>query len=177
MSSNYKDKKPGESVYYQCTYKKKAKNQDYYKKKFGENHSGIRKWRGEIHHNCPQQFWDEEAIDFMLEDFLQTLIYNKKVYAEIKKKISQEWERRITINQAQKKIVENKLAKQEKLKKGLIRGMAEMGDFSEDFRAELEEVKTDIEKNQAKLAELNELEDMDDEHVTDLLDLCKDLAT
>lgn len=176
MSSNYKNKKPGESVYYRCTYKKKAKDLDYYKKKFGENHSGVRKWRGEIHHNCPQNFWDEEQIDFLVRDFLQTLVYDEKVYEEIKKKISQEWESRISINQAQKKIVENELVKQEKLKKGLIRGMAEMGEFSEDFRAELEEVKAEIEKNRVKLAELNELEDMDDEHVTDLLDLCKDLA-
>ena len=52
-----------------------------------------------------------------------------------------------------------------------------MQDFSEDFQVELEKVKTEIEKNRAKLAELNELEDMDDEHVKDMLDLCKDLAT
>jgi len=48
MSSNYKNKKPGELIYYRCTYSKKNVDSYWYKDRFGEKHSEIQLRKGWI---------------------------------------------------------------------------------------------------------------------------------
>ena len=175
MSSNYKNKKPGEEVYYRCSYSKKNVNPLWYKYKFGEDHSGVRIWKGKKHYNCPQMLWKEEEIDFLIMEYLSTLTYDKRVYKNIKKKLGQAWEDRVTINEAQKKGLEAELAEKQRLKKGLIRGKAMKAEFDEDFDEVLRDVKAEIEKIEQELRSLDELENIDTEQVTEMLDLCQNL--
>jgi hypothetical protein len=183
MSSNYKDKKPGEAVYYRCSYAKKNVNEEdqpkdmnWYEWKFGTNHSGVRKRGKKTFMNCPQEFWDEQEIEWIIENHLETLRFDdKKLYSKIRADIEKEWEERISFSDEYKRGLEAELAQQEKLKKGLLRQVALADEFEDDFRTELNQVKKDIENIQEKLNEIKELENDDTEQVTEMLDLCRDL--
>jgi DNA invertase Pin-like site-specific DNA recombinase len=79
QSSNYKDKKPGEEIYYRCTYSKKKVDPRWYEKKFGQK-------------NCIQKYWREEDIEKEIVKRLAILHYDKKVFQQLRKSLNEEFQ-------------------------------------------------------------------------------------
>ena len=182
MSTNYKNVEPGSpgSVYYRCTYSKKADDADYYKDKFGENgqrHSGVRIWKDKEVHNCPQQFWSEEQVDQEIKKYLKRLAFDKSVIQKIKKQIGVEFKTKMSATTLQKKSVEAEVVKKAKLIEGLIDklAMSELVDISVDIQDRIKVIKSEVEELKVQLSIMDDCKDGDLDQVINALSLTSDL--
>jgi hypothetical protein len=177
MSSNYKNKKPGESIYYRCSYSKKNVNPDWYKDKFGEKHSGVRVWKGKKHYNCPNTLWTEEEIEEHIKRYLKRLAYDKSVIQKIKEKIGAEFRERMSAITLQKKSVEAEVNKRTKLIEGLIDklAMSELSDIADDIQDRIKVVKSEVQGLKAQLSTMEEFGEGDLDQVAEALSLTADL--
>ncbi|TET67481.1 MAG: hypothetical protein E3J56_12800, partial [Candidatus Aminicenantes bacterium] len=112
-------------VYYHCSNGKSLVNADYYEKKFGRDHSGVRtfkkgKKKGQTVISCPQRWWKEEEIEeFILHEF-DAMHYDDEVYKILKIFLKKDYEKRM--EEADKSIrgFRNKLGKVGKIIDGLM---------------------------------------------------------
>lgn len=164
MSSNYKNKKPGEEVYYRCTYSKKYVDPDWYQKRFGTK-------------NCPQEFWKEEEIEQEIKNHLGLLHYDAKVFQRLRDGLNRQFKEQIELSQLQKHKLELDLSQKEKLKEALIDKMAleDYVDFKLDMRERLNKVKTEIDKIKADIEQFDSMEKLQTDQFVDKLILCSNL--
>lgn len=178
LSSNYKNKEPGEAVYYRCTYGRKNTDAEYYERKFGKkNHSGVTKRKGKIVVNCPQLYWTEKDIDEWIKAKLKGLSMDKEVLKEIKEQLEVDFEERMTATEAQKKVLEADFKQKKGIKSCLIRRLAmeEKTAYADDIKEEIDKVKKEIDDIKSKLDDLEEEEEVNTNEIVNVLSLCSDL--
>lgn len=170
LSSNYKNKKPGEEVYYRCTYSKKAKDAAWYKDRFGTE-------------NCPQRYWKEDEIEDAIKGDLAMLHYDEKEFQALRDALNSQYQTRIQLSQAQKKSLEIDLKEKEKLKDALLDKMvlAERKEdefyvkFELDMKKRLETIRKEIESIKEEIKALEEMEKLKTDEFVDTLILCSNL--
>ncbi len=177
MSLNYKNKKPGESIYYRCSYSKKNVDPNWYRNEFGENHSGVRTWKGKKHYNCPNTLWTEEEIEIEVKKYLKRLAYDKTVIQKIKETIGAEFKERMSAFSLQKKSVEAEVSKRSKLIESLIDKLAivDLTDIADDIQDRIKVVKSEVEGLKAQLNTMDEFGEEDFDQVVEALSLTSDL--
>jgi len=164
LSTNYKDKKPGEEVYYRCTCSKKANDPDYYKRKFGTK-------------NCPQMYWREEEIEHQIKDAFDIMHYDESIFKELRETLNEKFQTQIKLSQAQKHSLEIDLRKEEKLRDAFLEKMvlSDYAEFKLDMKERLIKVKKEIESIKEKIEVFEEAEDVKTDEFVDTLVLCSNL--
>ena len=156
LSSNYKNKKPGEEVYYRCTNSKR--NTGYYKKRFGTN-------------TCPQLYWREDEIEQKIKSELEVLHYDKKVLDSLRKKLNEQFSTQIKLSEAQRKSLEVDLKGKERLKGRLVENMVleDLADVKIDIKEQLQKVKKEADKIRAEIQRWEEMKDIRTDKFVDSL--------
>ena len=136
LSSNYKNKKPGEEVYYRCSYSKKTANPNYYRKKFGDKHSGVRMRKGKLTYNCPQLYWSEKEVEKKVREELEQIVYDKDMFEKLRLEMNKRFEAEVKLPQSSIETLRKEREDLEKLKRNCLRDMVmeEMVDLKEDLR-------------------------------------------
>lgn len=185
MSRTYKDEKSPEaraSIYYHCSNGKAMVDSNYYKNKFGTDHSGVYvskkgKSKGKTIIACPQRWWKEEEIEeFILEQF-DDMHYDDVVYDVLKRFLKKNYEKRI--EEAEKSIrgVKVKLGKNEKIIDGLLDKIALTRDkrLEEDLEKRYNDLKEEQGFLQDKIRAYEEGKGIDTDKTIDALKLCCNL--
>lgn len=167
LSTNYKDKKPGEEVYYRCNLTKKTSDPDYYKKKFGTK-------------NCPLRYWREDEIEDEIQSHLGILRKDKKYLQGLKNYLNRKLDDKIKLSEGQKIHLENELKEKEAYRKALVKKMVcedypDLAEFRLDMKEELTEVKGEIEGIEGKIKALKDTERLDTDKFVDTLILSSNL--
>lgn len=162
MSKNFKNKQPGEAVYYRCT---GSKDSNWYKKKFGTK-------------NCPQRYWREEEIEELIKETLEEISYDKKVFKQLKADLNCGFETRLKLNEAEKTKLESEKEEKEKLRDALIDKMVladgDVG-FELDMKERVKAVRKEIDIIEKKIGTFKQMEDIQTDEFVDTLVLCSDL--
>jgi len=132
MSRCYKDKnspKAKSSIYYHCTSARAINDPDYYKRKYGTDHSGVYvatkgKRKGEKVIACPQQWWREEEIEEQILDAFDQINYGEEVYAWLRGKLEKDFEERADILEKDIKATRAKLTQNQEIMRSLVRSIA-----------------------------------------------------
>lgn len=177
LSTNFQNKKPGEEVYYRCSYSKKNTNLFFYRDKFGENHSGVVKRKGKKVYNCPQMYWREDELEAEIKNQFSLLHYDRKVFDELKKIFDKEFDTQIKLSKLQKDNLVKEINKLEKLKSGLIRqlGIEDFISIKLDLKTEVEQINREIKENESELKFLKDTENIRTDELVDTLSLCSNL--
>jgi len=165
LSKNYKNKKPGEEVYYRCTCSKKNINPNWYKKKFGTK-------------NCPQRYWREEEIEKQIMATLEEISYDKKVFQQLRSDLNRGFETRLKLNEAEKTKLESEKKDKEKLRDAFLDKMVladgDLG-FELDMKGRVQTVRKEIDSIEKKIGAFKQMENMQTDEFVDTLILCSDL--
>lgn len=185
MSRTYKDKDSPEaksSIYYHCSNGKAMVDPDYYRNKFGTDHSGVYvskkgKSKGKTIIACPQRWWKEEEIEeFILEEF-DAMHYDDVVYDVLKRFLKKNYEKRIEEAEKSIKGVRVKLGKNEKIVDGLLDKIALTRDkrLEEDLEKRYNNLKKEQESLQDKIRAYEEGKGIDADRAIDTMKLCCNL--
>ena len=176
---DFKGKRTGSGIYYRCTYGKKNSNPDWYKEKFGLNHSGVGKHKGETIVNCPERMLSEDRIEQDIKDQLKLLHYDKKVFQELSKALRKEHDSQMSIVAIEKENIETEIGKKENRMKGMIRMQADNPDFGdiEVFKEELLKLRDEVDSLKEQLEALNDSVELDIDEFLNTMQMCSDLAS
>ncbi|MGB6338744.1 MAG: recombinase family protein, partial [Candidatus Aminicenantaceae bacterium] len=179
MKENFKGKRSGSGIYYRCTYGKKNSNPDWYKEKFGLNHSGVGKYKGETIVNCPERMLSEDRIEEEIKNQLKLLHYDKKVFKELSSALKREHESRMSVVAVEKKNLQIEIEQKQKLMKGLIRMQAQDPDFEtiSEFKEELLKARDEVDNLKEQLEALEESVELDVDEFLNTMQMCSDLAS
>jgi DNA invertase Pin-like site-specific DNA recombinase len=165
LSKNYKNKKPGEEVYYRCTCSKKNINPNWYKKKFGTK-------------NCPQRYWREKEIEEQIMETLEDITYDKKVFQQLRSDLNRGFETRLKLNEAEKTKLESEKKEKERLRDAFLDKMVladgDVG-FELDMKERVKAVRREIDIIEKKIGTFKQMENMQTDEFVDTLVLCSDL--
>ncbi len=179
MKGAYKHKGPGEiPVFYRCSYSKKNKDPDWYKR-FGDKHSGISvKKNGAVVHNCPQRWWREEEIEEEIKFALGMLHYKRSAFEELRNGLDKLFANHSKVNGERIKDLKADLEKRELIKSALIRNLAMEGDLDikMDMQIEYKKVKREIGILEDRIQGWKNVEEINTDEFVDTLILCSDLV-
>jgi DNA invertase Pin-like site-specific DNA recombinase len=184
MSRTYKDKdNPNANVvYYHCSSGKMHHDPDWYKKKFGSNHSGVYvsqkgKRKGETIVKCPQLWWKEEEIEQAILEELENITYGEEIFDWFKKSLEGEYEEEVEVLEDQLKSARLEYEENERIVKGLVRSMATENDVElrEAFRSEYQELKKKQEDLRSEIKELESAKELNIDSMVDTLRYCSNL--
>jgi len=132
MSRCYKDKNSSQaksSIYYHCSSARAINDPDWYKKKYGTDHSGAYvatkgKRKGEKIIACPQQWWKEEELEQQILDAFDQINYGEEVYAWLRTKLEKDFEERADVLEKDIKATRAKLTQNQEIMRSLVRSIA-----------------------------------------------------
>ena len=165
LSKNYKNKQPGQAVYYRCTCSKKSIDPNWYMKKFGTK-------------NCPQRYWREEEIEELIKENLEEIHYDKKVFHRLRDELNREFQTQIKLSEAQRMSLKTDLKEKERLRDALIDKMVLAdGDieFEFDMKDRVKAVRKEIDNIKEEVKVFEQMEDFKTDEFVDTLVLCSDL--
>jgi DNA invertase Pin-like site-specific DNA recombinase len=164
-------------VFYHCTSYRKANDPDFYKKKFGDNHSGVTVYRGEKVIRCPQRWWKQEEIEQEILSAFEKIKFNDELYTLFKEKIAQDFESRIEAAENQLKGLRAEQTKLNDLYSALVRKIALEKDEALEaaFKMQFKEVQTRLKEIGQEIETWEEAKEADYEDVIQTLGVCRNL--
>jgi len=165
-------------IFYVCTHGHKNSNPDYYKEKFGVNHSGVKNWKGKKVVNCPQKMVTEEWIEKQVKHYLEFFHYDKKVYKELRKALKGDYESQMSIMAIEKENIEREIRQKEKEEKNLVAVLAKDPDFDSisTFKEKMIDLRSEIDKLKNQLDVLKEHQEVQIDDFVDSMVICSDLS-
>ena len=178
MKKNFKGKQTSSGIYYRCTYGKKNSDPDWYKEKFGLDHTGVTKYKGKQVVNCPQLLITEERVEEEIKNQLKTLHYDKEVFDELSSALKRDHEARMSLVAIEKKNLQKEIEQKQKMMKGMIRMQAMDSGFEaiSEFKEELMEARDKVDTLKEQLQSLEESIDLDVDEFVDTIAMCSNLA-
>ena len=184
MSRSYKNKKSknANTIYYHCSNGKGIVDPDYYRAKFGTDHSGVHtakkgKRKGQEIIGCPQRWWKEEEIEaFVLEQF-DAMHYDDSVYEALKRMLRKDYEERMEMADVEIKGLKVRYGKNENLISAFTQKFATLTDkrLEEDMMKEYNRLKKDQELLRDEMKNFEEAKEVDTDRTIDTMKLCCDL--
>jgi len=185
MSRCYKDKnspKAKSSIYYHCSSARAINDSDWYKRKYGTDHSGAYvankgKHKGQKVIACPQKWWKEEEIEKQILDAFDQINYGEEVYAWLRTKLEKEYEERADILEKNIKATRVKLSQNQEIMRSLVRSIAVESNESikQDMRQEYKKLKKEQDSLKEELKFLEESLQTDSDEVIKSLKFCSNL--
>ena len=183
MSRTYKDKnskQAQDSIYYHCTSGRTYEDPDWYRKEFGEKHSGVYvskkgKDKGKTKYACPQKWWKESEIEEFILSKFEDMNYGEEMFDWFREVLKTDYEERVEIVKAQIISSRKELNRNEKVIGALVQNIAMETDV--DLRADMKKEYTSLKEKQESLKEELEgleaaLESDTDETVSKLVFCC-----
>ena len=182
MSRTYKDEKSAkakESIYYHCNNGKTLSDPDFYKKKFGTDHSGVYiskrgDKKGQKVISCPQRWWKESEIEEEILEELELMHYDDSVYESLKRVVKKDYDKHMQFIDKEIRGLKIKIGKNEELVKAFTHKFAIITDkqLEEDMVKEYNRLKKERENWRVELEILEGGREVDTDRVIDTLKLC-----
>lgn len=185
MSRTYKDENSPQakaSIYYHCSSGKSLVNHDFYRNKFGTDHSGVYvskrgKNKGKTIVGCPQRWWKESEIEeFILQEF-DMMHYDDSVYEALKRMLRRDYEERMETADKEIRSLKIKHGKNEEAIRAFTRKFASVTDkrLEEDMMKEYDKLKKEQEELLQEMSIYEEIKGVDTDKVIDTMKLCCNL--
>jgi DNA invertase Pin-like site-specific DNA recombinase len=185
MSRTYKDKKSAkakDSIYYHCSNGKTISDPDFYKKKFGTDHSGVYiskrgDKKGQKIISCPQRWWKESEIEELILHEFDAMHYDDSVYESLKRIVGKDYDERMEFADKEIRILRIKIGKNEEMIKAFTHKFAIITDkqLEEDMMKEYNDLKKDQEKLRREKEIFEEAKEIDTDRAIDTMRLACDL--
>lgn len=151
MSRTYKDKnseKAKDSIYYHCSNGKTLLDPNFYKKKFGMDHSGVYvskrgNKKGQKVVGCPQRWWKESEIEELILHEFDAMHYDDSVYETLKRIVKEDYDEHMKFADKEIRGLKIKIGKNEALVKAFTHKFAIITDkqLEEDMMKEYNKLK------------------------------------
>ena len=185
MSRTYKDKNSAQakdSIYYHCSNGKTLLDPDFYRNKFGTDHSGVYvskkgKRKGQKIVGCPQRWWKESEIEELILHEFDAMHYDDSVYEALKRIVRKDYDERMQFADKEIRGLKIKIGKNEEMIKAFTHKFAIITDkqLEEDMMKEYDSLKKDQEKLKDEKETFEEAKEIDTDRAIDTMRLACNL--
>jgi len=181
MSRCYKDKDSSQAksaIYYHCTNARLYKDKDWYRKKFGTDHSGVYKnKKGETVIGCPQKWWKQEEVEEQIIDAFRQINLSEKFYDAFKKMMERDYQEKVETLEGQIKAARTEQMKNQEIISSLVRKIARETDpeVEDSLREELKSIRKRQDEIKEEIRDFEEAMDTETDEVVRTLKFCGSL--